>query len=452
MDYDLVIIGAGPGGYEAALHAASKGLKTALVESNMIGGTCLNLGCVPTKALLHSAHLVDEIEKASLFGIEVPNASVGIAEVYGRKDSVVTSLRDGLEKLISSKKISIIKGVGKIIEKNCVEVVSESGTVTLSAKNILIASGSRSSMPPIKGIDNIGVTSSDALIVSPPDFKSLLIIGGGVIGVEFASVFSSFGIDVTIIESMSRILPLMDREISTNLSMIYKKRNISIITDALVKEISKDNSLLRCSYTKNEEDFTIDVEHILVATGRVPYYAGLFDGSLGIETKRGVVVDNNFMTSVENIYAIGDVVDGNIQLAHVASAQGIFAVSHMAGLEEKIDFNNIPACVYTKPEIASVGMTLESAKQLGLPVKTKKYLMGGNARTLIEDSERGFIKVVVREDNDIILGAHIMCERASDIIGELALAISKGMTTEEVQETIHAHPTFYEGIYGAMQS
>ncbi|MCL1830628.1 MAG: dihydrolipoyl dehydrogenase, partial [Oscillospiraceae bacterium] len=420
MDYDLVIIGGGPGGYEAALHAAEHGMKTALVEANNLGGTCLNLGCVPTKALLHSAHLVDSFNESTVFGVTAGEVSYELSDIYTRKDSVVSTLRNSLERLLKSKKIDVFMGYGKITDKHIVEVSSSEETFTLSSQNILIASGSRSSMPPIKGIDSEGVTGSDSLINSPPDFKSLLIIGGGVIGVEFASVFSSFGIEVTIIESISRILPLMDREISMSLAMVLKKRNITVITDALVQEIVKSGNLLTCNFLKGEQDNSLEVEHILVATGRVPNYTNLFDESLGIETKRGIVVDEMFRTSCEGVYAIGDVVDSNIQLAHVASAQGIAAVSYMLNLESKaIDFANIPACIYTKPEIASVGMTVESAKQMGLPAKTQKYIMGGNARTLIENSERGFIKLVISEDNGRILGAHLMCERASDIIGEL---------------------------------
>jgi len=306
-------------------------------------------------------------------------------------------------------------------------------------------------MPPIKGIDNVGVSSSDLLITTPLNFKSLLIIGGGVIGVELASVFASFGVEVTVIEGLNRLLPLMDREISGNLTMIFKKRNIGVVTDARVESIESDGSLLRCSYTKNEIASSIQAEHILVATGRVPYFKGLFNDSLGIETKRGIVVDESFRTSIDNIYAIGDVVDSNIQLAHVASAQGVYAVTHMLGLqqEDPVDLVSIPACIYTKPEIASVGLTLESAKQAGISCKAQKYIMGANARTLIENSERGFIKLIVREEDNVIIGAHLMCERASDLIGELALAVSKGMTTNQISSVIHAHPTFYEAIFEA---
>lgn len=452
MDYDLVVIGGGPGGYEAALHAVKHGIKTALIEANRLGGTCLNVGCVPTKALLHAAHLVEDFCDASLFGVDASDVSFNLSEVYERKDSVVDNLRTGLQKLLSSKKIDLYTGVAKIEDNNTVSVKTSEDTILIKTKYILIATGSKSSMPPIKGIDSEGVTSSDTLILEAPNFKSLIIIGGGVIGVELASVFASFGVAVTVVEGLTRLLPLMDREISTNLTMIFKKRNIGVVTDARVEGIVRDGNILKCSYSKGDISQTIEAEHILVATGRIPYFTNLFDDAIGIESKRGILVDGCFKTSIDNIYAIGDVVEGNIQLAHVASAQGISAVSHMFGLHlTKTDYINIPSCIYTKPEIASVGLTLEAAKQLDIPCKALKYIMGANARTLIENSDRGFIKLIVRDEDKVIVGAHLMCERASDIIGELAIAVSKGLTTEDIQSVVHAHPTFYEGIFLATQ-
>jgi len=449
MEFDLIVIGSGPGGYVPAIKAAQCGMKTAIIESRELGGTCLNRGCIPTKTLLHASNLVDSINDAELFGVNISGFSTDVNSFFMRKDNIVNGIRDGLERLIKSSGVTIIKGTASIASKGVVDVFQDNETKRLTGKNILIASGAKAAMPPIPGIDSEGVTSSDALLKEPNSFRSLIIIGGGVIGVEIASVFSSFGTEVTVLEGLERILPTMDREISQNLTMIFKKRNISVVTGALVKNISPDGNMLRCSYESKNETHSTTAEHILIATGRIPSFDRLFVPSLGIETKRGIVVDSDFMTSVDGIYAVGDVVDGGTQLAHVASAQGINAVSHMLGSSYKVDLSVIPACIYTRPEIASCGITLEAAKELGIQAKSKKYLMGGNARSLIENADRGFIKIIIREQDNVLIGAHLMCERATDIIGELSLAISKGMTADDISSVIHAHPTFYEGVYEA---
>ncbi|MCL2539156.1 MAG: FAD-dependent oxidoreductase, partial [Oscillospiraceae bacterium] len=297
-----------------------------------------------------------------------------------------------------------------------------------------------------------GVMTSDALLASPQAFKSLLIIGGGVIGVEMASVFSAFGASVTIIESLERILPAFDREISQNLAAILKKRGVSIITGALISEIKAADGALVCHYSKGDAKDSLLADKVLSATGREPAFSGLFDASLAIDTKRGIIVDSNFETSVKGIYAVGDVVEGGVQLAHAASAEGLCAVACMAGKRCVSDLTAIPACVYTDPEIASVGLTADDAERQGITVKTGKYLMSSNARSMIEGAERGFIKLVFREDNGTLIGAHLMCERATDLIAEATSAIARRMTPRELLSAVNAHPSFHEGFPEAVEN
>ena len=453
-EYQLIVIGAGPGGYEAAIRAAQLGLTTALIERRDVGGTCLNRGCIPTKAMLHSAQLYREAANFELFGLHTENTSFDWAKVHQRKNDVVVKLRTGIEQLIKANKIDFFNNSASILGKNDVQL--DQGEV-IRGENILIATGSVPARPPIPGLDLPNVVTSDELL-DDPHFtqadslaKEILIIGGGVIGVEFASVFSSFGCHVTIVEAMERILPTMDREISQSLNMVLKKRGVSIHTGAMVEKLEQDENGLVCHFTEKGKAQAVPAQQVLVAIGRRPNTQGLFAEGFEVACERGrIVTDENFRTSVDSIYAIGDVTS-KIQLAHMASAQGICAVHTIAGQKPPIDLRYVPGCIYTDPEIASVGITEDEAKQQGIPVKKGKFLMTGNGRSLIDEQERGFIKVLAHQETDVILGAQLMCSRATDIVAELATAIVNGLTCAQLAGVIRPHPTFCEGVTEAVE-
>ena len=453
-EYQLIVIGAGPGGYEAAIRAAQLGLTTALIERREVGGTCLNRGCIPTKAMLHSAQLYREAANFELFGLHTENTSFDWAKVHQRKNDVVVKLRTGIEQLIKANKIDFFNNFASILGKNDVQL--DQGEV-IRGENILIATGSVPARPPIPGLDLPNVVTSDELL-DDPHFtqtdslaKEILIIGGGVIGVEFASVFSSFGCHVTIVEAMERILPTMDREISQSLNMVLKKRGVSIHTGAMVEKLEQDENGFVCHFTEKGKAQAVPAQQVLVAIGRRPNTQGLFAEGFEVACERGrIVTDENFRTSVDSIYAIGDVTS-KIQLAHMASAQGICAVHTIAGQKPPIDLRYVPGCIYTDPEIASVGITEAEAKQQGIPVKKGKFLMTGNGRSLIDEQERGFIKVLAHQETDVILGAQLMCSRATDIVAELATAIVNGLTCAQLAGVIRPHPTFCEGVTEAVE-
>ena len=450
-EYQLIVIGAGPGGYEAAIRATQLGLTTALIERRDVGGTCLNRGCIPTKAMLHSAQLYREAANFELFGLHTENTSFDWAKVHQRKNDVVVKLRTGIEQLIKANKIDFFNNSASVLGKNDVQL--DQGEV-IRGENILIATGSVPARPPIPGLDLPNVVTSDELL-DDPHFtqtdslaKEILIIGGGV---EFASVFSSFGCHVTIVEAMERILPTMDREISQSLNMVLKKRGVSIHTGAMVEKLEQDENGLVCHFTEKGKAQAVPAQQVLVAIGRRPNTQGLFAEGFEVACERGrIVTDENFRTSVDSIYAIGDVTS-KIQLAHMASAQGICAVHTIAGQKPPIDLRYVPGCIYTDPEIASVGITEDEAKQQGIPVKKGKFLMTGNGRSLIDEQERGFIKVLAHQETDVILGAQLMCSRATDIVAELATAIVNGLTCAQLAGVIRPHPTFCEGVTEAVE-
>lgn len=448
-EFDLVVIGAGPGGYVAAVRAAQEGLHVAVIENREVGGTCLNRGCVPTKTLLHASHLYSELTKADELGITVTGKAFDIKTMYSRKDKVVEQLRSGVEQLLQGNQIALIRGRAKIAGGGKVLVEGEE----ITAKFILVATGAAPARPPIPGLDLPGVITSDELLDQKGTaYQSLVIIGGGVIGMEFASVFQALGCAVTVIEAMDRILPTMDREVSQNLSMILKRRGVAIHTKSAVEHIVQDGEKLRCVFTGKGQEQSVTAQAVLVATGRKANIDGLFQEGAKVEFDRGIVVDKDYRTSLPGVYAIGDVTAGCIQLAHVASAQGCNAVMHMVGKKPEFDLSAVPACIYTDPEIASVGLTEAGAKAQGIPVKSGKYAMSGNAKSVIERQERGFIKLVFHKETGVILGAHLMCARATDLISELANAVTNGQTVEQVTGVIRPHPTFCEGISEAAES
>lgn len=450
MNYDLAIVGGGPGGYTAAEKAAKAGLQVVLFEKEDLGGTCLNRGCMPTKALLHSAETYAAIQAAGELGIEAPQVTYDFAAMHRRKDKVVESLRQGVEKLMKSSKVTVVKGAAVLQGEGVLTCNGE----TYEAKDIILATGSQVSYPPIPGIDGPGVYNSrDLLEGEGKDFSSLVIIGGGVVGIECASIYLSLGCQVTVLEAADHILPFMDKEIAQRLTMVLKKRGAEILPKSQVQRIEGQPGAVTVTYLdKKGQEQTVTAEGVLAAAGRKANLEGLLGEGVSLELERGAVVgDEAGRTSLPHVYVIGDAKARNIQLAHVAAAQGENAVAAILGKPLPLDLSVVPSCVYTVPEVASVGYTEGEAKEAGFSVKTGKYLTGANGKCLIEGTESGYVKLVTDGASGRLLGAQLVCPRATDLVGELALAIQKGLTADEVSSVIHPHPTFCEMVYGAAE-
>lgn len=468
--YDLVIIGAGPAGYMAAQESARRGMKTALIESRELGGTCLNRGCIPTKTILHAAGLYAQMKECGPLGIHAEGIRCDMAGIQAHKAEVIRQLRFGIASLMKKHKVTVYEGTGTILGAHEVQVRSavrstETAEVkeerrepeVLQAKYILIATGSVPAIPPIPGAGLPDVVNSDELLSKKELYPRLTIVGGGVIGMEFASIYSALGCKVTVLEFLDRILANMDREISQNLKMILKKRGVEIQTGAQVEEITRgENRELICRYAQKGIETCVESDGVLLAVGRRANTEGLFadaegPGALGIWMERGRICTDEFgRTGVPNIYAVGDVT-GGIQLAHAATAQALNAVAHMAGETGSLRTDLIPGCVYTDPEIGSIGLTPDEAKAQGLSVITKKYPMSANGKTVLTGQDRGFIKVVADADTRRILGAQLMCARATDMIGEFGTAIVNGLTLEQMASVVRPHPTFNEAVGEAVR-
>lgn len=450
--YDLIIIGAGPGGEAAALAAAERGMKTALVEEKHPGGTCLNRGCIPAKTLLHTAELYHELQTGTELGISAETPGYDMAAINRRRDAVVSQLRTGLEAHLKASGVDLIYGRAHLLSAGEIEVTAAEGKSVLQAAKILLATGAEPFLPPVEGIELPGVVTSDALLEgAAPDYRSLVIIGGGVIGVELASFYSTLGCTVTIIEAAERILPLLDREISQNLTMLLKKRGVAVHTGCTLTRIEQAGNGLRCCFSGKTGEQTLAAEGVLVAVGRRAKLDGLFAEGVSIACQRGILVNERFETSLPGVYAIGDATEGSIQLAHAATAQGGNAVAFMAGDTSTTDLSLIPSCVYTSPEIASVGLTADEAKARGIAAVTGKAPMTANGKTVITRQDRSFIKLVFDAQTEALLGAQLMCARASDMIGELALATANGLTLTQLAALVRPHPSFAEAIGAAVR-
>lgn len=448
--YDLAVIGSGPAGYESAIRAAQLGLKTAIIENREIGGTCLNRGCIPTKAILHSSGLYREARNFREIGLSIKDLSFDFVGIMDHKAQTVSRLRGGIEQLLKANGITTLQGTGTVLGPNLVEVAGDSGTEEVKAANILIATGCTPSAPPIPGINLPGVVTSDGLLEIAEMPKRMVIIGGGVIGAEFATAFSDLGCDVTIIEALPRILSTMDREIAQNLSMIMKRRGVKIHTAARVEGI-EEGSPLTCVFTEKESKNSTEADCVLVAVGRRPNTSGLFADTLGIKTEKGFIpTDEHHETDVKGIFAAGDVT-GGIQLAHAASAEAIEAVEYIAGGTLPVRPRTIPSCVYTTPEIATAGLSADEAKQNGIETIVGKAITTSLGKSVIENRDRGFVKLVFEKETGTLIGAQLMCEHATDMISELVQAIDMGHKVGELVSVIHPHPTYSEGITEAVQ-
>lgn len=440
--YDLIVIGAGPGGYVAALEAAALGKKVAVVERREVGGTCLNRGCIPTKALLRAARTYHEAGHSEELGITSTGVSCDTSAMYRRVGEVTATLRSGIEALFQRGKVEILHGNGRIEGEGRMSVDG----VEYTAEHILLAVGSKPARPPIPGLDLPGVVTSDELLQGQgADAKRLVVIGGGVVGVEFAQVFSDLGREVTVLEALPRILNNMDREIAQNLGMILKKRGVSVHSGAAVNEIAAENGALVCRYTEKDAPAEVYADCVLVCTGRRPETEGVFAPGVGPELERGYVhVNENFETCMRGVYAVGDIVAGGVQLAHAAESQAKNAVRAMFGEKPPKDVSVIPACVFTDPEIATVGVTADECKSAGREVTVRKSLTSANGKALVEGAERGFAKLVFEGTDGPLIGAQLMCPHASEMIGGLTAAIVAKLTERQLAPTVFPHPTVSE--------
>ena len=430
--YDVIVIGAGPGGYVAAIKAAKLGFKTAVIEAREAGGTCLNRGCIPAKAMIHAAEVYRSAKECERFGIHAENVTFDFEKIFEYKEEKTKQLVQGVEGLFKGNGVDQIAGKGTLLSDKKVKVVSEDGEQILEAEHIILAAGSKPLILPLPGMDLPGVLTSDELFRMKSVPESLTIIGGGVISVEFATVYAALGCKVTILEALPRILPNMDKEISQNLKLILKKRGIDIHTAAAVQGVEAEGDQYVCKYIEKEKEQSATSQYVLCAVGRCPNTDGLFSEDATPEMNRGrVVVNEKFETSIPGVYAIGDLIFG-AQLAHAASAQGIQVAEQLAGKEVSVDVNIVPGCVYTDPEIASVGMTEDEAKEKGIAVKVGKFIMSANGKSLITKEERGFIKIVAEEESGVIVGAQMMCARATDMIGEFVTAVANNMTVSQL--------------------
>ena len=441
MKYDVVIIGGGPAGYTAANKASENGLKTLLIEKDKVGGTCLNRGCIPMKSIIESARIYNSHLESELYGIKYSDVSFDYSLINSRRNDVVNTLRTGVEKSLKTNKVEVVYGKAKIISKNEVECEG----VIYETDNIIIATGSIVAIPPIEGID-YALTSNDVLETDYSLPESLIIIGGGVIGVEIASALSSFNTKVTILEMANNLLPSMDKEIGQRLAMFFKKKGIDVNCGCNVKTIKKENDNYIVEYldSKNEMKQVI-ASQVIVATGRKANIDGLFDDNLGLQVNRGIVADENGKTNIDNIYVIGDARSNNIQLAHMAEAQGENIIDIILNKPLTNDISVIPSGVYSDPEIAFVGISEDKLKQDNVEYKSKKYLTGANGKCLIENSESGFVKIITVDD--VIVAGSIIAPHATELIAELAIAVEKKMTMKQFGEVVHPHPTISEMLW-----
>lgn len=447
----IVIIGGGPGGYVAAIRGAQLGAEVTLIEKDKLGGTCLNVGCIPTKVLLHAAELAETLKKdAGKMGIEVEASKINWDELQKHKDKTVSKLVAGINGLLKSNKIKFIQGEGKLLGSKAVEVKGRDGKITkLQYDKVIIATGSVPTIVPLPGADLEGViTSNDALSLNEVP-ESLCIIGGGVIGSEFASIYKALGCKVSIIEMLPEIVANMEFDIVKPLKDEFLKDGVSIYTDTKVERIEKSPQGLKVTARKAEGSFELEAQKVLLSVGRSPVTENMGLEGLNIKTeKKKIIVDKNMKTSNDDIYAIGDCT-GGIMLAHVASAQGVVAAEAIMGKKPKVDFSTIPYCVYTKPELAGVGMTEKQAKDAGFKVKTGTFPLYANGKSMIMNETGGIVKFVCDASTEEILGLHIAGPRATDLIVEGALAIRLEATINEIITTIHAHPTVGEAIHEA---
>ena len=450
MQADIIVIGGGPGGYVAAIRGAQLGAKVILIEKDKIGGTCLNYGCIPTKTLFKNAEVMNTLKHAADFGFEVEGFSYNIQKIQERKNNVISQLVGGIEQLLAANQVTVLKGTAEFIDTKTLKVHQADAVQTVvSGDKIIIATGSRSYIPAIEGMSLEGVYTSKELLDFEEVPEKLVIIGGGVIGMEFACIFQELGSEVTVVEYASSILPMIDSDITKRFTASLKKRGMTIHTATKVNKIEEIDGVLSVVAEGKKGEIVVPATAVLVSTGRTPVLEELQLDVVGVKHHQcAIEVDSHLMTNVEGIYAIGDV-NGKIMLAHAASHQGLAVVEEIMGIEHKGNHELVPNCIFVLPEISSVGITEDIAVEKGIPYKASKFLFGANGKALSIGEPEGFVKVISDLD-DKIIGVHIMGPHASDLIHEGTLAISQGLTVDDIGNTIHAHPTLSEAFVEAV--
>ena len=449
MDFDLVVIGAGPGGYTAAIKAAQLGMKTAIVEKDQaLGGTCLNVGCIPSKALLSSTELFHEAQKQfGSHGISADRLSMDVSKMMKRKDDIVRKMARGIDYLMNKNGIERLAGMGRIVSANKVEVTSDGGSQKLNAKHILIATGSRVASLPFLEIDGETILSSDHAIALGEVPESMVVIGGGAIGLELGSVWARLGTKVTVVEFLPRIVAMFDEDITLALQKLLQKQGLKFHLGTRVESADKNNGGVRLTASKGDKKLELEAEKVLVAVGRNPNTEGLGVAEAGVELdERGCIKTNTErQTNVPGIYAIGDVVAGPM-LAHKAEQEAIAAVERMAGQSGSVNYDTIPSVVYTAPEVAAVGLIEAEAKEKGHEIAIGVFPFQANGRAVACGHADGLAKVIADKASGRVLGAQILSTNASELIAEAVLLMEFGGSAEDLARTIHAHPTMSEGL------
>ncbi len=450
-DVDVCVIGTGPGGYVAAIRGAQLGLKVAVVEREELGGVCLNRGCIPTKAMLRSADLLTTFMHSADFGILAENVRVDYAKVLARKDKVVKQLVGGVASLLESNGVQVIRGSGRLVERRKV-LITGANEAAISAKNVIIATGSEPASLPIKGASGSGVIDSDGALELREVPQSMLVIGGGAVGAEWANIFGAFGSQVTLVEMLPTLLPLEDEDMGRALARSLSRRGITVHTDAKLEEISDgdDGKKVGTLTLKDGKQERVAADMVLIGVGRKPNTEGLGLDDVGVKTdRRGFVeIDDHLRTSVPNVYAIGDV-SGKQLLAHLASHQGITAMETIAGQDKTMDYKAVPSCTFTHPEVATVGLSEREARDKGYDVRVGKFPLAASGRAMTYGDTDGLVKVVADGKYGELLGVHIIGPSASDMIPEAVLGIRLEATLEDITGTIHAHPTMAESVMEA---
>ena len=454
--FDVIIIGSGPGGYVAAIRAGQLGLKAAIVEKDTrLGGTCTLRGCIPTKQMLMSAHVYEQMQHAADFGVQASGIQLAFADVQKRKDKVVLKNSKGIEYLMKKNKVTVFKGTGRLALPGKVEITSADGKKeTIQTRNIILATGSV--VRPIPGFETDGkqVVNSDHILELKEVPKSLIVMGAGAVGVEFASVYSRFGAETTVVELLPRLVPLEDEEVSQDLERAFRKRKIKSQLGTKLEKVEKSGSgVIVTGKDAKGQPVKLEAEMLLVAVGRMPYTEGLGLEGTKIKIEKGFVqVDEYQQTGEKGVYAIGDVVPTPL-LAHLASKEGIVAVEHLAGQKDvrPINLRLVPNCTYCDPEVASVGLTEAKAREAGYDVQVGKFPFSASGKARILGEEEGFVKIVSEKKYDEILGVHIIGPHATELIAEACVAMQLESTAEELGRTMHAHPTVSEAVMEAAE-